>query len=231
MLINSNTRSTYPFVTGCSTEVSEGLHLSPGVITDCLLYPPCGKINYARIGYIGRRYVEDSEARILVVSDTGELLCSVNFDITKDYSNSDVIGYAEDTTGKRCGVICATKELIPLLKSNYYVRDSRSLVFTPSVVRPTVTSAQLGKLLMSDGRVVTDIGFDFESKDFEATDLGVSPVYAEDKTTPDRVPITSISVNGATVKGKYINLLAAVGSSIRVTEDRDQIVMGGYRDL
>jgi hypothetical protein len=153
----------------------------------------------------------------------------VNFDITKDYSNSDVIGYAEDTTGKRCGVICATKELIPLLKSNYYVRDSHSLVFTPSVVRPTAAAARLGKLLMSDGRVVTDINFD--SNYFKVINRVVSPAYAEDTTPSDRVPIKSISVNGATAQGKYINLLAAVGSSIRVTEDGDQIVMGGYRDL
>lgn len=229
MLINSNTRSTYPFVTGCSTEVSEGLHLSPGVISDCLLYPPCGKINYARIGYIGRRYVEDAEARILVVSDTGELLCSVNFDITKDYSNSGVIGYAEDAAGRRCGVICATKELIPLLKSNYYVRDSRSLVFTPSVVRPTVASNQLGKLLTAKGQIITAINFN--STDFKDTSGVVSPAYSVNTEAADRVPIKRIKVNGATAEGKYINLLAEVGSSIRVVEDRDQIVMGGYRDL
>ena len=244
MIIQSTNQSNYPFITGCSMELCSGIYLSPGVITGCLLYPKCGNINYARIGFLGCNSITDNTGYIKLVSDTGKSICSVSFDLSM--KSNTITGTGYDAYGYFCGSMTARGELIPLLRGRYFVTSKNNLILSPSAVRPAEQpddGSTYTSLLMSDGTALGDIEFN-ESQFKKDADTGEWTVIQENEAPQDtNTAIHIIRINGVAIDrpGKYINITTAMptedsagnsaGDGIRLSTNYRNIILGGYRDL
>lgn len=247
MIIQSTNQSNYPFITGCSMELCSGIYLSPGVITECLLYPKCGNINYARIGFLGCNSITDNFGYIKLVSDTGTSICSVSFDLSDlSMRPNTITGTGYDAYGDFCGSMTARGELIPLLRGRYFVTSKRNLILSPSAIRPAERPDDKSthtSLLLADGTALGDIKFN-ESQFEKDADTGEWVVIQENEAPKDtNTAIHTIRINGVAIDqpGKYINITTAMptednagnpaGDGIRLSTNYRNIVLGGYRDL
>lgn len=219
--------SKYPFTADSTMLLSNGLRIGAGVIISANLFPACGPVDYAQISFIGRDSITSSIGYIQISDPSGEYICDVGF--TLDRKTYPLVGTAT-RMGEVCGVITATAELLPVLKSQYYPEPG-AFILTPSAFMPRRTKEAVGgRLRSSDYEQITTLKF--SENDFISKDGEVGLIGKEEKAN-DRIPVKVVKINGVEVpqSAGSVNLLSSPGSGVLIAVKNDELVVGGYRDL
>lgn len=224
---NKRFTDTQPFTPTSTLRIASQLKIATGCVLFCNLYPTSTN-SKSTCGCISRIYRDDTQGVLQILSDVGEYLCSVRFDL--EVTGNQLQGIATDARGSMCGSMIVRSDWLPLFFGSYSM-PTTALKLLPSACRllsvpedAVATKEIVGDpVLRYNGKVITKI--DGGGGAIKVDNDGTLYLKADTQNADTAKPISTINVNGAPISGEHIALLSA-GNGLEISTSGNVITIG-----